>query len=96
MQVHNFIYRFIISLNFKFLALVVLEFLCLQKKFLNKQTNNKKKCQKHHNLNLGAEIAFPGPSKFETFILLLQLVFEQELFISSIDILVFGLETRIM
>ena len=62
----------------------------------NKQTNNKKKRRKRHNLNLGAEIAFPGPSKLETFILLLQLVFEQELFISSIDILVFGLETRIM
>ena len=27
MQVHNFMYRLIISLNFKFLALIVLEFL---------------------------------------------------------------------
>ena len=54
----------------------------------------KKKCRNRHNLNLGAETAFPGVSKFETFIRLLQLVFKLKLFKPTIGISVFGLETN--
>ena len=54
-----------------------------------------KKCQNHHNFNPGAEAKFPGASKFETFILLLQLVFELEPFKPPIRISVFGSESRI-
>ena len=44
---------------------------------------------------MGAETAFPGASKFKTFIFLRQLVFELELFKPPIEIWVFGLETHI-
>ena len=47
------------------------------------------------NFILEAENACPGATKFETFILLMQLVFELELFKSPIGISVFGSETRI-
>ena len=95
MQVHNFMYKLIISLNFNFLALVILEFLCPRKKFLNKYRKKKRKGHNCHTLNWGAETAFPDASKFETFILLLQLVFEVEMFKPPIGISVFGSETRI-
>ena len=54
-----------------------------------------KKCRNRHDLILGAETACQNASKFETFILLLRLVFELELFKPTIGISVFGLETRI-
>ena len=43
-------------------------------------------CRNCHDLNLRAETAFPSASKVENFILLLQLVFELELFKSPIGI----------
>ena len=43
MQVQDFIYRLTISPNFKFLAVVVLEFLYVQEKFLTKRKKNNKK-----------------------------------------------------
>ena len=43
---------------------------------------------------LRAERACPDASKFETFILLVPLVFELELFKHNIGISFFGLETR--
>ena len=43
MQVHNFIYRFAISPNFKFLALVVLAFLDLKKVFNRTKKKHKEK-----------------------------------------------------
>ena len=80
-----------ISPTSNFLALVALEFLFPIEKFLNKQT--KKKCQNCHNLNVGADSAFLGASKFETYILLLQFVYK--LFKPPIGVSVFGSETRI-
>ena len=50
----------------------------------------KKKCRNCRNLFLGAETACPDASKFETFILLLRLVFEPELFKPPIGISIFG------
>ena len=100
MQVHNFIYRFAISPNFKFQALVVLAFLDLKKVFnrtkknIKKKTNNNKRiktCENASNLNVGTEIASPAASKFEKFIFLLQLVFELERFHPPIGISVFWL-----
>ena len=55
----------------------------------------KKKFRNRHNSFLGAETARPDASKFETFILLVQLVFQSEQFKPPIGISVFGLETRI-
>ena len=57
--------------------------------------STKKKIRNHHNSNLRAETAFPGASKLETFILLLQLVFELEQFKLLIGISVFGPETHV-
>ena len=51
----------------------------------------KTKCHNCHNIDLGAETAFSGASKFEDFILLLLLVFELELFKPPIGISVFWL-----
>ena len=86
-------FRLIICPNFKFLALVVSKFfshnvICL----INKK---KKKCRNRHNLFLRVETACPDACKFETFIPLVRLVFELELFKPAIGILVFGSETRI-
>ena len=53
-----------------------------------------KKCRNRHGLFLRAESACPDASKFESFILLVRLVFELELFKATIGISVFGLETR--
>ena len=97
MQVRNFIYRLIISLNFKFLAFLVSEFLCHIKKFLRekrkpKNKNREKKSRNCHNLNLGADTAFKRGSKFENFILLQQLVFKLEWFKPPNAISVFWLE----
>ena len=55
----------------------------------------KKKYQNRHNLFLGAETACPDASKFKTFILLVRLVFEQELFKPPIGVSIFDSETRI-
>ena len=52
-------------------------------------------CRNRHNLFLGAERACPDASKFETFIPLVRLVFELELFKPTIGVSVFGSETRI-
>ena len=51
----------------------------------------KKNCRNCHNLNLGAKTAFPVASKFENFILLLQLFFELEHFRPPNGISVLGL-----
>ena len=45
---------------------------------------------------MGAETAGPDASKFETFILLMRLVYKLELFKPPIGVSVFGSETRIM
>ena len=55
----------------------------------------KKKCRNRHGLFLRAEWACPDTSKFESFIPLVPLVFELELFKATIGISVFGSETRI-
>ena len=55
----------------------------------------KKMSPNRPNLFLGAETACPGASKFKSFIPLLRLVFELELFKPPIGFLVFGSETRI-
>ena len=55
----------------------------------------KKKCRNRQNLFLRAERACPNASKFETFIPLVRLVFELELFKAIIGVSVFGLETCI-
>ena len=55
----------------------------------------KKKSRNRHNLFWGAETACPGASEFETFIFLVRLVFELELFKPPIGISVFGSKTRI-
>ena len=52
-------------------------------------------CRNRHNLFLRAERACPDASKFETFIPLVRLVFELELFKATIGISVFGSETRL-
>ena len=55
----------------------------------------KKACRNSNYLNVEAETSFPGGSKFENFILILQLVFEPEQFELSIGISIFCLETFI-
>ena len=55
----------------------------------------KKKCRNRHKLFLRAESARPDASKFETFIPLVPLVIELELFQPKIGVSVFGSETRI-
>ena len=55
----------------------------------------KKKCRNRHGLFLRAERASPDASKFESFILLVPLVFELELFKPTIGISFFESETRI-
>ena len=54
----------------------------------------KKKCRNRHGLFLRAERACPDASKFESFISLVPLVFELELFKPKICISFLGLETR--
>ena len=54
----------------------------------------KKMCRNRHGLCLRAERACPDTSKFESFIRLVPLVFELELFKPKIGISFFGLETR--
>ena len=51
-------------------------------------------CRNRCNLFLGAETACPNASKFETFMPLVRLVFELELFKPTIGISSFGSETR--
>ena len=53
-------------------------------------------CRNRQDLFLGAETACPDAFKLETFILLVRLVFEPELFKPPIGDSVFGSETRIM
>ena len=62
MKVRNFRYRLIITSNFKFLALVVLDFSYVQKKFSikRKKNRNKNKCWNLKNLNEGAKTTFTG------------------------------------
>ena len=67
------------------------------KKVLIERKNNnnklrKKLCRNCHYLILEAKTVFPGASKFESFILLLQLVFELERFKPPIGISDFSLE----
>ena len=96
MQVHNFIPRLITSPNFKFLALVVSEFLCPQKKFLNKYINNSRKKSveslwfKIRCWNCISRRFYEIRNVYS-----LQLVFELELFKPPIGISVFGSGTRI-
>ena len=52
-------------------------------------------CQNRHGLFLRAERACPDASKFESFILLVPLVFELELFKPITGVSVFDSETRI-
>ena len=61
----------------------------------NKQINKKDSCRNRHNLFLRAEKACSDAFQFETFIPLVRLVFELELFKPKIGISFFGLETRI-
>ena len=49
----------------------------------------KKKCCNCYNFFLGAETAWPDASEFETFIFLVRLVFELELYKPPIGISVF-------
>ena len=51
-------------------------------------------CRNRHGLFLRAERACPDASKFKSFIFLVPLVFELELFKPKIGISFFGLETR--
>ena len=54
----------------------------------------KKKCRNRHGLFLRAERTCSDASKFRSFIPLVRLVFELELFKPKIGILFFDLETR--
>ena len=58
--------------------------------------NKQKKCRNRHNLFLRAETACPDAFKFETFIPLVRLVFELELFKPTFGISVFGSKTCVM
>ena len=64
---------------------MVLEFLCIEKKFLLERKKKKeKKCRSSEVLNVGVETTSPGASNFETFVLLPLLVFELQRFESLI------------
>ena len=60
-----------------------------------KINKEEKKVSELSQFKFGAETAFPSASRFETFVLLLRLVFELELFKPPIGISAFGSETRI-
>ena len=66
-----------------------------KKKESKKERKKEKKCRNRHNLFLTAERACPDSSKLQTFILLVPLVFELELFKPKIGISFFGSETHI-